>query len=70
MHVGVVLFSQKSSLPIKLNDYYDLEEFKEGVQLLKHEWSITRIDRGLKLAYDKLFTKGYGSRYVAFLVLR
>ena len=62
--MGIVLFSQTASIPIKFNDYYDLSEFKEGVDLLGHEGSITRMDRGFKIAYDKLFTKGYGSRYV------
>lgn len=62
--IGVVLFSQKASIPIKFNDYYNVNEFKEGVELLGHEASITRMDRGFKIAYDKLFTKGYGSRYV------
>ena len=62
-HFGVVLFSDTSSVAIKFNEYFDLEEFKEGVQRMKHEFSITRIDKGLKTAYDQLFTKGYGSRY-------
>ncbi len=61
-HAGVVLFSQTSSTAIKFNEYYNIDEFKEGVQRLRHEYSITRIDRGLKTAYDELFTKGYGSR--------
>ncbi|XP_065072057.1 LOW QUALITY PROTEIN: uncharacterized protein LOC135696557 [Rhopilema esculentum] len=71
-HIGLVLFSQFASVPIKFNDYYVLEEFKEGVQLLAHKYSVTRIDEGLKAAYDKLFTKGYGAREnahrVAFLL--
>ena len=62
--IAVVVFSQTASVPIKFNDYYDVKEFVEGVQLLNHEQSITRMDRGFKVAYDKLFTKGYGSRYV------
>ena len=63
-HMGVVLFSITSSVAIKFNEYFDVEQFKEGVQLMKHEFSITRIDKGLKTAYDMLFTRGYGSRYV------
>lgn len=65
-HIGVVLFSHMTSIPIKFNDYYDLEQFKEGVQLMKQEGSITRIDRGLKLAYDQLFTTAFGVRYAIF----
>ena len=62
-HAGVVLFSQTSSVAVKFNEYYKIDEFKEGVNALKHEFATTRIDRGLKTAYDKLFTKGYGARY-------
>eukprot|EP00794_Sanderia_malayensis_P005408 gene5408-6084_t len=69
VHAGVVLFSQTSSTAIKLNEYYNIDEFNEGVQRLKHEYSITRIDRGLKTAYDQLYTKGYGSRYNVSRVL-
>ena len=60
--MGIVLFSQTASVPIKFNDYYNVNEFKEGVGLLPQEASITRMDRGFKAAYDKLFTKAYGSR--------
>ena len=62
IHVGVVLFSDSSTAPIKLSDYYTAPDFANGVNELKHECSITRIDKGLKTAYDKLLTKRYGAR--------
>ena len=61
--MGVVLFSNWASIPIKFNDYYNVDEFRDGVRLLPQEGSVTRMDRGFKIAYDKLFTRGYGSRY-------
>ena len=61
--MGVVLFSNSASVPIKFNDYYNVDEFKDGVRLLPQEGSVTRMDRGFKIAYDRLFTRGYGSRY-------
>ena len=62
LHVGVVLFSSSASVAIKLTDYYDIESFKQAIQNLPQEGSITRIGRGLKTAYDKLFTREYGAR--------
>ena len=62
LHAGVVLFSHSSSVAIKLSDFYDSKAFEAAVQELKHECSITRIDKGLKDSYDKLFTRSYGAR--------
>ena len=62
LHAGVVLFSQTSSVAIKLNDFFDSKAFAAAVQKVKHECSITRIDKGLKTAYDKLLSKSYGAR--------
>ena len=62
LHIGVVLFSSSSSLAIKLSDYYDINSFKQAVESLPQEGSITRIGLGLKTAYDRLFTKEYGAR--------
>ena len=62
VRIGVVLYSHSSSVPIKLNDYFNETEFAAAAMKLRHESSITRIDRGLKTAYDKLLTKSYGAR--------
>lgn len=62
LHIGVVLFSSSSSVAIKLTDFYDIDSFKQAVQNLPQEGSITRIGSALKTAYDKLFTKEYGAR--------
>ena len=62
LHAGVIVFSQSSSVEIKLNDYYDLNAFMTAVQKLKQECSVTRIDKGLKQSYDLLLSKSYGAR--------
>lgn len=73
LHAGVIVFSQSSSVEIKLNDYYDLNAFTAAVQKLKQECSVTRIDKGLKQSYDLLLSKRYGARdgvpKVLFLLL-
>ena len=62
LHIGIVLFSSSFTVEIKLTDFYDVDSFKQAVQNLPQEGSITRIGSALKTAYDKLFTKEYGAR--------
>lgn len=69
LRIGVALFSSSSSVAIKLTDFYDVPMFQQAVQNLPQEGSITRIGRGLKVVYDKLFTKAYGARSDASKVL-
>ena len=55
-HYGIILFSYYARLNITFDQYYDQESFEKAVMNLKHPGSVTRIDKGLKLAYDRLFT--------------
>lgn len=67
---GIVLFSYLAEMPIKFSDYNHLDAFKSAVLKLPQAGSITRIDRGLLLAQNKLFTKeGGGHRTNANKVL-
>ena len=55
-HYGVILFDYYARLNITFDQFYDQKSFERGVMNLKHPGSVTRIDKALKLAYDKLFT--------------
>lgn len=68
-HYGVILFGQFANVEIKLNEFYTKELFEKAVMKLKQPGSVTRIDRGLKKAYNALFTKNGGSRENAQKIL-
>lgn len=68
---GVILFSKKAELSIKLNSYYDTAAFYEAVNQIRYMQSQTFIDKALRLAQTQLFTKENGARdgVTKFIVL-
>ena len=68
-HYGVVLFSFVAEMPIKFTDHRTLESFKDAVTGLTQAASITRIDRGLLIAQNELFSPAGGHRPNANRVL-
>ena len=68
-HYGVILFGQFAKVEIKFNEYFTAESFEKAVMKLKQPGSVTRIDRGLKKAYNVLFTERAGSRQNAQKIL-
>jgi len=69
LQYGVVLFSHQASMDIKFTDFTNFQSFKEAVTKLPQSHSITRIDRGLLVAKNKLFTDAGGHRPNANKVL-
>ena len=61
-HAGVVTFSLKAELSIKLNEYSDIESFNKAVDAIPLMGRTTRIDLALKLAHKKLFSVANGAR--------
>ena len=68
-HAGIILFSSNSYVAIKFSDFYNNKDFNKAVDNLKAEGSITRIDKGLKVAYDKLYVSSAGARNTAAKIL-
>lgn len=62
LRVGVVVYGEKASMRIKLDDFFDTLEFKTAVDnLIYDESSSTRIDLGLKKSKEA-FTEENGAR--------
>lgn len=61
-HVGVVTFSDVAKLSIKLKDHDNPRTFNSAVDAIPLMGSVTRIDRALRAAQEKLFTLKNGAR--------
>ena len=69
-HAAVTVFSNSSQLRIKFSDFYTFYEppnppitsFKEAVGNLSFIGSGTKIDNGLKVAYEEMFQERNGMR--------
>merc|ERR1712168_1577642 len=60
--VGLIQFSRKARLSIKLNRFDNVDAFSTEVLRAKQMKQSTRIDLALKLARDELFTENNGGR--------
>ena len=61
-HAGIVLFSSNSEVAMKFSESNNATEFVKAVDNLPLLGGRTRIDKALKLAFDKLFKPEYGMR--------
>ena len=61
-HAGVIQFSKKARLSIKLNEYPDADDFAQAVKKLEPQKLTTRIDRALVIARDQFFDEDHGGR--------
>jgi len=61
-HAGVIQFSKKAKLTMKLNGPQDLDSFASGVMDIKPQRLTTYIDRALVIARDEFFTVENGGR--------
>ena len=61
-HAAVALFSTTAQLEIKFSDHKTFESFEVAVDNLLKTDQTTRIDRGLGVALDTMFTAGNGMR--------
>ncbi len=59
---GIITFSQRSELSVKLSQYDSVDDFVTAVDSLPLMGSITRIDRALRLAENEFFTVENGAR--------
>ncbi|XP_065653362.1 uncharacterized protein LOC136080515 isoform X2 [Hydra vulgaris] len=60
--VGVITFSYRAELSVKLNSFTDLSSFNEAVDKIPLMNFTTRIDRALRLAQKDMFTSANGGR--------
>ena len=60
--IGVITYSGRASVEIKLSDYTQLESLIDAVELLPYLGKTTRIDKAIALASKKLMTAEGGRR--------
>ena len=69
-HAGIVLFNGDSEVAMKFSESNNASEFSRAVDKLRLlGGKRRRMDKALKLAFDKLFTPEYGMRMDAAQVL-
>ena len=61
-HTGVVTFSSEVEHSIKLNDHFNLNDFNNAVDDIKHLNQQTRMDKALRLTQKEMFTAANGGR--------
>jgi len=59
---AVTLFSTKANLGIKFSDHKDFNSFQTALDGLRQAGGVTRMDIGLEVALDQMFTAPNGMR--------
>ena len=62
IHSSLILFSHSASLRILFSDYDNGNDFNKAVDALPLLNSVTRIDKALKVASDRMFKQANGMR--------
>jgi uncharacterized protein YegL len=61
-HAAVTLFDKRAKLKIKFSDHKNFNSFKTALLSLRRAGGGTRIDLGLEVALDQMFTVSNGMR--------
>ncbi|XP_065672703.1 uncharacterized protein LOC105845300 isoform X5 [Hydra vulgaris] len=64
-HAGVVTFSSQAELSIKLNQYFDQNQFEQDIDKIGHMNRFTRIDLALKKAFEMFDEKNGGRKSIS-----
>ena len=61
-HIGIIVYSDRARISIKLNEHYSNYDLKRAIDKIKYDSKDTRIDLGFKEAKKMFDDDSHGAR--------